>query len=151
MGKLVISRVIDAPLENVWKAWTDPKELQEWWGPRGVTNPVCTWDAQVGGSIEIVMLAGKELGDLQGLEWPITGQFKEVVPQKRLMFTSEALNEGKPILESLCTVTFDQQGDKTKMTIKIEVTKTTPEAEGPLSGMSVGWNQSVDKLEEFLM
>jgi len=147
---LTITRVLDAPLERVWRAWTDPKELQAWWGPRGVTNPVCTWEAEAGGQIEIVMLAGEELGELKGSEWPMNGQFKEVVPQEKLVFTSKALADGKPILENLCTVTFNMQGNKTEMTLNVVVTKVTPEAEGPLAGMKMGWTQSIDKLEEFL-
>ncbi|HVA11034.1 MAG TPA: SRPBCC domain-containing protein [Candidatus Dormibacteraeota bacterium] len=147
---LTITRLLNAPLAKVWQAWTDPASLQKWWGPRGVTNPVCTWEAEAGGQIDIVMLAGEELGELKGSEWPMNGQFKEVVPQKKLIFSSQALADGKPILENLCTVTFKKQGDKTEMTLSVVVTKVTPEAEGPLAGMKMGWTQSIDKLEEFL-
>ncbi len=147
---LTITRVLDAPLERVWRAWTDPKELQAWWGPRGVTNPVCTWEAEADGEIEIVMLAGEELGELKGSEWPMNGQFKKVVPQQKLIFSSQAMADGKPILENLCTVTFNRQGNKTEMTLNVVVTKVTPQAEGPLAGMKMGWTQSIDKLEEFL-
>jgi uncharacterized protein YndB with AHSA1/START domain len=147
---LVISRVLEAPLARVWQAWTDQKALQKWWGPRGVTIPVCTWEAQPGGHIEIVMLAGEELGDLQGTEWPMKGQFTEVVPREKLVFTSQPLQDGKPVLETLCTVELEEQGNKTKMTLSIIVTETTAEAEGPLAGMSMGWTQSIDKLEESL-
>jgi uncharacterized protein YndB with AHSA1/START domain len=150
MSDLVIKRVIDAPMARVWQAWTDPQKLAAWWGPRGVTNPVCTWEAKAGGQIEIVMLAGEELGDFKGTEWPMRGQFKEVVPQEKLVFSSHALDHGQPILESLCTVTFSRQGDKTEMTLSVVVTKTTAEAEGPLAGMKMGWTQSIDKLEESL-
>ena len=60
--ELTITRTFDAPRELVWKAWTDPKMLERWWGPRGVTNPTCEFDATKGGEIYIVMEAGKELG-----------------------------------------------------------------------------------------
>ena len=60
--ELTITRIFDAPRDLVWKAWTDQKILQKWWGPKGVTNPICEWDARLGGNIYIVMLAGKELG-----------------------------------------------------------------------------------------
>jgi uncharacterized protein YndB with AHSA1/START domain len=145
---LVIERVFNAPRELVWEAWTDPLLLKEWWGPRGVTNPVCEFDARPNGAIHIVMLAGKELGDLAGNEWPMKGVVQKVSEPERLVFTSEAIMNSKPILENLVTVTLGGLGSKTKMKLHVLVTKTTPEAEGPLSGMKQGWTESIDKLEE---
>ncbi len=147
---LTITRLLDAPIEHVWQAWTDPAELQKWWGPRGVTNPTCEWDAQPGGKINVVMLAGSDLGELAGQEWPMTGEFHEVVSHQKLVYTAVAIVDGKPVLETLDTVTFEDQGGKTKLTLHVAVTKTTPEAEGPLAGMEMGWNQSIDKLTEYL-
>jgi uncharacterized protein YndB with AHSA1/START domain len=147
---LLIIKMLDAPLERVWRAWTDPRELQKWWGPRGVTNPVCTWEARAGGQIEIVMLAGEELGDLKGSEWPMKGTFQEITPFQKLVYTSSAIMNGKPIIESINTVTFEEQNGKTKMTLRVVITSATLEAEGPLAGMESGWNQSIDKLVEIL-
>lgn len=148
--ELTITRTFDAARDKVWRAWTDPEELAQWWGPRGVTNPTCEWQATPGGDINIVMLAGKNLGELAGQEWPMTGKFQVVEPQQKLVFSSEAIMDGKPILETLITVTFDEQDGKTKLTVHVVVTKATPEAEGPLAGMKTGWTQSIDKLEAFL-
>jgi uncharacterized protein YndB with AHSA1/START domain len=47
--RMVITRVFDAPRELVWKAWTDPKYVMQWWGPKGFTSPVCKIDFRVGG------------------------------------------------------------------------------------------------------
>ncbi len=150
LPELKLTRVLDASRERVWKAWTDPKQLQEWWGPRGVTNPTCIFDAHPEGKIHIVMLAGKELGNFAGNEWPMTGVVTEVVELEKLVFTSTAIMNGKPFMESLNTVTLEEYGNKTRMTLHIVVTKTTPEAEGPLSGMEMGWTQSIDKLGELV-
>src|ERR1700722_3634133 len=109
---LTITRLLNAPLKSAWQAWTDPDKLKEWWGPKGVTNPTCEWQAEVGGKINVVMLAGEELGELKGQEWPMTGEFQEVVPESKLVYTSSAIMGGKPILDCLCTVTFEAQGDK---------------------------------------
>jgi uncharacterized protein YndB with AHSA1/START domain len=147
---LTITRLLDAPLDKVWQAWTDPDILKDWWGPRGVTNPICVWETKVRGDINIVMLAGEELGQLKGQEWPMNGQFVEVIPKSKLVFKSSALIDNKPIMEQLCTVTFEEQGDRTNLSIAINITKVTPEAEGPLAGMEIGWNQSIDKLKENL-
>ncbi|HEV2339234.1 MAG TPA: SRPBCC domain-containing protein [Patescibacteria group bacterium] len=150
--ELTLIRIFDAPRALVWKAWTDPKLLAEWWGPRGVTNPVCEFDATQGGKIHIVMLAGETLGDLTGARWPMKGEIQEITEPLRLVFTSRALRDGDeyPILETLCTVTFVEEGNKTKMTLHVVVTKATVEAEDPLKGMKMGWSQSLDKLGEFL-
>ena len=148
--ELTIERTFNAPIEKVWRAWTDSKELQKWWGPRGVTNPTCDFEAHAGGAIHIVMLAGKELGPLAGQEWPMTGSVKEVVVPERLVFTSNAIVNGKIILENLCTMTLEDADGKTKMTLHVVVTRAEPEAAGPLSGMEAGWTQSIDKLGELL-
>ena len=148
--ELTLTRTFDAPRDLVFKAWTDPEMVAQWWGPRGVTNPTCEWEARPGGNIHIVMLAGEELGPMKGQEWPMTGEFKEVEEPEKLVFTGNAIIEGKEVLQHLCTVTFDEKDGKTQMTVHIVVTRTTPEAAGPLSGMEMGWNQQLDKLGEFL-
>lgn len=148
--ELTLIRIFNASKELVFKAWTNPEIVAKWWGPKGVTNPTCELDAKPGGNIYIVMLAGEELGPLKGQKWPMRGKFKEVIPPEKLVFTSQAIMDGKPILETLCTVSFGKNGKKTKMTVHIVVTKTTPQAEGPLKGMETGWSQSLDKLEELV-
>ena len=147
---LRIERTLNAPLERVWKAWTDANEVAQWWGPSGVTNPTCVWEATPGGSIDIVMLAGPELGPLAGQEWPMTGEFQEVVPMEKLVFTSNVIVDGKVVMQALTTVTLHADGDKTLLTYSDEVTSATPEAEGPLAGMEMGTQQQLDKLSEYV-
>jgi len=53
--ELVITQVLDAPREVVFKAWIDPKQMAKWWGPKGFTNPVCEMDVRPGGSLRVVM------------------------------------------------------------------------------------------------
>jgi len=146
---VVLTRIIDAPLQRVWRAWTTQSAVQEWWGPWGATNPTCEWQAKPGGKINIVMLAGKELGPLAGQEWPMAGQFQTVEDQKRLVFITSAISRDKSILDTLVTVSFEAKGDKTKLTVQIEVTKAGPEAAGALQGMNQGWNQQLDKLVKY--
>ena len=54
---MVVTRVFDAPRELVWKAWTDPKYVMQWWGPKGFTAPVCQMDFRVGGKSLLCMKA----------------------------------------------------------------------------------------------
>lgn len=144
--ELTLTRTFDAPRALVWKYWTDQQLIQQWWGPNGVTNPTCVWEAKPEGNIHIVMLAGTELGPLAGQEWPMTGTVLEVVEPEKLVFTANAIANGKPILEHRTTVTLEETDGRTHMTVHIQVTMTTPEAAGPLQGMEQGWNQQLDKL-----
>lgn len=149
--EFTITRTFDAPRELVWKAWTDQELIKKWWGPRGVTNPICEWDAKPGGKINIVMLAGKELGSFAGQKWPMTGVFNEVKPQSRLVFTGNALDEVRDILlESMVTVDFESVGKKTIMKLRFTVTKAGPKAEFAIKGAETGWNQQIDKLSEMV-
>lgn len=153
--KLKITRVFDAPRELVWKAWTDPELVAKWWGPSGVTNPTCEWDARPGGKIYIVMLAGKELGPAEGMKWPMKGTFTEVVPQSRIVYTSGALDDvdrdSNTFVEQTVTVQLEEMGDKTRMNLHIVVTKTEgPKAPSAIKGMTMGWNQQIDKLAEHI-
>lgn len=144
--ELTLTRIYDAPREKVWEYWTNPELIQKWWGPKGVSNPTCIWEAKPEGEIHIVMLAGEELGSLKGQEWPMTGKFVEVQKPERLVFTANAIQDEKAILEHRTTVSLTEQDGKTHVTVYIQVTMTTPEAEGPLKGMEQGWNEQLDKL-----
>ncbi|MBU6370974.1 MAG: SRPBCC domain-containing protein [Patescibacteria group bacterium] len=149
--ELTLSRLLDAPIEKVWRAWTDPKSVAVWWGPQGVTNPVCEWNAKAGGIIHIVMLAGKELGPLAGQRWPMRGIFKEVVPNTRLVFTNKAVDEkDETLIDGSTTVTFKSVGAKMEMTVHIIAAGKAPVAEQMLAGMETGWNQQLDKLAAFV-
>lgn len=59
---IVLERTYDAPVELVWKAWTDAEMLRQWWGPDKTFVPTCEVDATVGGRIHVVMEAGEEMG-----------------------------------------------------------------------------------------
>src|SRR5437879_6953424 len=94
-----ITRIIDAPRARVFKMWTDPKHLAQWWGPKGFTNPVCELDLRVGGALRIVMRAP------DGVDYPMGGLFREIVEPERLVFTATAEDDaGNPLLEALTTV-----------------------------------------------
>jgi uncharacterized protein YndB with AHSA1/START domain len=81
----------------------------------------------------------------------MTGVFHEVVRLERLVFTSTPLDEaGNPLFEILTTVTFDEEGGKTKLTLEARVVSATAGADQYLDGMEEGWNQSLDRLTEEL-
>jgi uncharacterized protein YndB with AHSA1/START domain len=138
---LVMTRTFDAPRALVFKAWTDPSHVQQWWGPRGFTNPRCDWDARPGGAIHVDMRAP------DGTVYPMPGTFHEVVPPERIVFSSSAVDGA---LEVLTTVTFADEGAKTKMTLEAIVVKASDEAADALSGMREGWTQTLDRLADDL-
>jgi len=143
--EIVLSRVFDAPRDLVWKAWTDPKQLVQWWGPRGFTNPVCEVNLRPGGAILIHMRAPN------GVVYPMKGVFQEIVAPERLVLLSGPADEaGKLLFEVLHTVTFDEQAGKTKITLHARVVNATPAAPQYLAGMEVGWTQSLERLNAFV-
>lgn len=144
--EVVITRIFDAPRELVFKAWTDPKHLAQWWGPNCFTNPLCELDARPGGAI-LIHMRGPD-----GVIYPMKGIYREVVEPERLVYTNLVFEDeqGNPQLVVLTTVTFAEHDGKTKLTVLEEVIKATPEVEAALAGMEEGMNQSLDRLTEFL-
>ncbi len=149
--EFIIVREYDAPREKVFQAWTDPELVRQWWGPEGVFTPVCEVDARPGGFIHIVMEAGEALGDYKGTQWPMEGTFEEVKEPSKIVFTSSSINEGVEFFQHRTTVTFDEQDDKTKMTVHVAVTKMLPGSDFAVAGMEQGWNSQFDKLGKFLV
>jgi len=139
--ELVLTRIFDAPRELVFKAWTDPKIVAQWWGPHRFTNPVCELDARPGGAIRIRMRGP------DGTVYPMTGVYQEVVEPERIAFTSAALDAaGKPMFELLTTMNFAEQGGKTKQILRPRVIKSTAQAAPYLAGTEAGWTQSLERL-----
>jgi uncharacterized protein YndB with AHSA1/START domain len=143
--ELALTRVFDAPRKLVFKAWTDPKIVAQWWGPHHFTNPVCELDARPGGAIRIHMRGP------DGTVYPMTGTYQEIVEPERIVFTSAALDAaGNPMFEMLTTVTFAEQDRKTKQILRTRVIKSTAEAPRYLAGMEAGWTQSLQRLTAYL-
>jgi uncharacterized protein YndB with AHSA1/START domain len=143
--ELTLTRLLNAPPPLVWAAWTEPKHLARWWGPAGFTNPVCEVDARPGGALRIVMRGP------DGVEYPMTGVFREVVAPERLVFTTTAIDQaGNALLEGLATVTFAAEGTKTRLILQTRAVGLVPYAARMLEGMEAGWSQSLDRLGDFL-
>lgn len=142
---LVITRIFDAPPDVIFKTWTDPKQMAQWWGPKNFTNPVCELDVRPGGAWRIVMRAP------DGMEYISAGVYSEVVKPERLVFTNNAYDhEGKSLLEGVTSVTFQAQGAKTKLTVETHVVGKVSYAPQMLAGMEAGWNQSLDRLVDLV-
>lgn len=139
--EVVITRMFDAPRALVFKAWTDPRLLARWFGPKIFTIPVCEVDARVGGAWRMVMRAP------DGTEYPCGGVYREFVEPERLVFTNNAVDkEGNPVIDGLTTLLFAEEGGKTKLTMQTRGTAMVAYAAAYLAGMEVGWAQSLEKL-----
>jgi uncharacterized protein YndB with AHSA1/START domain len=142
---LTIARVFAAPRALVFRAWTEPAHLAQWWGPKGFTNPVCEFDARVGGALRIHMRAP------DGTIYPMKGEIRELVPPERLVFTNFAIDTaGNHLLEGLTTVTFAEHDGKTTMMLHTRAAAVVEYAAAYLQGMEAGWTQSIDKLHALL-
>lgn len=155
--EFVITRVFDAPRALVFKAWTDPKHMAQWRGPHGFTNPVCEMDVRPGGAWHIVMRGP------DGAEHPARGVYREVVEPERLVMTinhSEHSDEwhdlvnpnrdkakGKPALEGISTVTFEEHGGNTTLTIRTRFESVAIRDAMLKIGMIDGWSQSLQRLQ----
>jgi uncharacterized protein YndB with AHSA1/START domain len=143
--EFVITKEYDAPRELVFRAWTDPKHLAQWWGPKGFTNPVCEWDARPGKVIYVVMRAPN------GTDYPMGGEFREVAAPERLVFTSGAMDDKKKLIfEFLHTVTFVESKGRTTLTIRSRVTMASADANKYIGGFEAGMTQSLVRLAAFL-
>ncbi len=144
--EMLMSRVVLAPRELVWKAWTDPAHLAKWWGPRGFANPRCEVDLRVGGALHIDMQRP------DGTIHAMTGRFLEIVPPERLVFTAIPLDDdGKPIFEATNAIQFHEQGPITRIDVRATVEKIQhPFALRFLAGREQGWSESLYRLADQL-
>jgi uncharacterized protein YndB with AHSA1/START domain len=138
---LVIERIFDAPRSLVFRAWTDPAHMVHWFGPRGFKSTVLKSDLRPGGAYRIHMLGP------DGDHWS-QGVFSEIVPPSRLVMVGgwgdAQGNFTRP--QTTMTLTFEDHGGKTKMTLRQSVFESIT-ARDLHQG---GWTSSLERLAEYL-
>ena len=155
----VISRVFDAPRDKVWKAWTDVEHLKKWWGPAGFKVHTCKLDLRPGGSMHYGMSA-PDGSDMWG-----KFAFREIVKPQRLVYINsfsdpkggvarDAGHQSWP-LEMLTTITFEEQGGKTRVTVSWLPADGSSEPERQTfdegrDSMKQGWGGTMDQLAAHL-
>ena len=143
--EISITRIVDAPAELVFKAWTEAAHLEKWWGPEGFTVASAESDARPGGAFTIVMRGP------DGTDYPMSGVYRECDPPRRLVTDARALDaEGRTLLEAVTTVTLVERDGKTELTVAERAVAVVPEAVQMLAGMEVGMTQSLRRLEDTL-
>jgi uncharacterized protein YndB with AHSA1/START domain len=155
----IIERVFDVSPERLFKVWTDRKQLAQWWGPKSFTNPICDIDLKPGGEYRITMRSP------DGMDFPMRGMYKEIRDSKRIVMTAncdshprewhEMVNKERRqngnIGEMIFDATFeDVGGGKTKLTVKGQFATRLDYDALKKIGMSDGWSQSFDKIEDLV-
>lgn len=161
--EFAITRVFDAPLETIWKMWTEPEKIKKWFGPKGYTSTSATVDLTVGGKYLINMKGSMDPKEPVMEMWS-GGTYKEIIPFEKIVCTDSFSDENGNVIdpasfgldplfpkEQDVTITFDKYGkDKTKLTITYH-----PESDEVImimedAKMRDGWKSSLDKLAENL-
>lgn len=140
--ELTLTRVIDAPREKVYRAWTEPELLKQWFTPRPWTTPVVETDVRAGGA-SYVLMRGPD-----GTEHPNRGVYLEVVKNERLAFTDAYTSAWEPSDKPFMTVilTFEDQGGKTRYTARVLHWTVADREAHEKMGFHPGWDQATDQL-----
>jgi uncharacterized protein YndB with AHSA1/START domain len=142
-----ITKLVAAPIDVVFLAFTEPDQLAGWWGPEGFGVNDVTSDARPGGDFRLVM-TGPDGGPGQ----PVEGTYREVNPPSRLVAEISALApDGSPLVTAALTIELTQQSSGTEIHLSGHGQAFTPTAAREmLAGMREGWTSSLISLERFL-
>jgi len=140
--ELVITRLIDAPREKLFRAWTEPELIKQWFAPQPLTTTVEEIDVRPGGSNRMTMR------DPQGKEYPVRGVYLEVVKNERLVFTDAYISAWQPSDKPFMTVvlTFDDEDGKTRYTARVLHWTVADREAHEKMGFHEGWGQCTDQL-----
>lgn len=143
--ELVLTRILNAPREKVYRAWTEPEVMKQWFAPRPWTTPHVETDVRAGGS-SLVVMRGPD-----GNEFPNRGVYLEVVPNQKLVFTDAFVSAWQPSQKPFMTVilTFEDAGPgKTKYTARVLHWTAADRETHEKMGFHQGWGQCATQLEE---
>jgi uncharacterized protein YndB with AHSA1/START domain len=152
---LVVTRVFSAPVELVWKAWTDPEYVMRWWGPDYFSSPSAKIDFREGGTSLVCMRAPADFG---GQDMYSTWVYQKIVPMQQIEFIQKLADENGDLIDpavfgmppefprdTRTVVTFKDLGnDKTEMTVTQYGMPTSDTEMG--RNAELGLNQSIDKM-----
>lgn len=139
---LSLTRLIDAPRTRVFRAWTEPELLKQWWGPHGMTTPECEMQLWVGGLFRTLMQAP------DGTQYPTQGVFLEILAPQRIVFT-DAFGPGwvpSPKAFMTAVVQLDDEHGKTRYTASAWHWSEADRLAHENMGFHEGWGQSLDRL-----
>lgn len=141
-NELKITRIYDAPVQTVWDAWTDSKQVEKWWGPRGFTLTTHSKDLRPGGIWHYTMHGP------DGTDYPNKTFYHEVEKCSRLVYDHGGYDDRPPLFRM--TAIFSETAGKTKL--EMTMTLATPEAAEEIRKFikQAGGDSTWDRLDEFL-
>ena len=149
--EVIITRIFNAPRDLVFKVWTEPEHIAQWWGPKGFTTTISQMDFRAGGTWRYVMHGP------DGTEYPASEVFREIVPPERIVTTDEfdqdfeqVVNTDLPSGAMVVTTLFEDLGNKTRLTIRILHSSAEDRRKHEEMGVVGGWNSSLDCLDDYL-
>lgn len=144
--ELVLTRLIDAPREKIFKAWTTPELLVQWFTPKPWQTVRAEVDVRPGGASLIVMRGP------DGTEFPNRGVYLEVVPNERLVFTDAFTEAWKPSEKPFMTgvLTFEDEGGKTRYTARVLHWTVADREAHEKMGFYEGWGKATEQLAELI-
>lgn len=151
---LDFERTYDAPIDPVWRAWTEPDLLRRWWGPDKTIVTDCDVDLRVGGDLLLVMEAGPEMGKYAGTRWPMAAVFTAIDPEVLLRYDARSWTEGQEdttTIEHTNEIRFTASGASTIVRLDVTITKIGPKAKMAAFGMKWGYKAQLDKLRDLLI
>jgi uncharacterized protein YndB with AHSA1/START domain len=139
---LTFERLIEAPRAVLWRCWTEPELIRQWFTPRPWTTPVVEVDVRPGGS-SYMLFRGPE-----GEEFPNRGVYLEVVPGERLVFTDAYTEAWQPSAKPFMTaiVTFADEAGGTRYTARVRHWSEEDRAQHEAMGFHEGWGKAADQL-----
>jgi uncharacterized protein YndB with AHSA1/START domain len=152
---IVVERIFDVPAALIWQLWTEPEHIRNWYGPQGFTVSVTEMDLRVGGHRLFCM--EMQTADNSRPFWT-TGEFREIVPNERLVYTDIPSNENGDLLSladlgmgeddspfiTLVTVLLEDLGGRTKMVVTHSGVPANDE------GAQSGWQQAMEKMANYI-
>jgi uncharacterized protein YndB with AHSA1/START domain len=140
--ELLLTRLIDAPPEKLYRAWTEPALLKQWFAPHPWTTPRAELDVRPGGANLVVMRSP------DGNDFPNRGVYLEVVPNQRLVFTDAYTEAWQPSEKPFMTVilAFEEEGGKTRYTARVRHWTAADREAHEKMGFHGGWGLCTDQL-----
>jgi uncharacterized protein YndB with AHSA1/START domain len=138
--QILITREFDAPKDLVYRAWTTPELVERWWSANRGEVTLVEIDLRVGGAWRYVMVANG------GLEVAFHGEYREIVPNERIVSTE--VYEGMPEGEAVNTLTLTEADGRTTLTILVQHSSKEHRDAHINSGMEDGLQDAMDLLEQ---
>jgi uncharacterized protein YndB with AHSA1/START domain len=145
--QLVIQRVIKAPPERVFDAFTDPRQLEKWWWPNGFRCPAAEVDLRVGGKYRLAMEWPDSIPPEDRFSHHFGGEYFEIERPHRLVMSGRAINDEQgELFATLIEVTLEARDGGTALTVRQSYFEPLPPAQA-MDGAEQGWSEQLDKLE----